>query len=1166
MKGISKFFSAAAAVLALASCSSDDLNFSNNAPFSGKGDLIGSLENATRAGVVDGGDMDNQIVWSEGDAIQVYTPNVLKFNSYLLKDGAGTQNATFDLVAGTEDNIGVATATDLYAVYGESIYGVSATADGGMKLTVKVPQEFEWQKLAFDANTDYYVNPQPVWGSAAYNAENGQIAVGFQPLMSTLKVDVALLKKDTKALLLVSKSAKQPLSGTFNAVLTNGCKLGADEELVNYQVIRVNTETMKKDANKVFYIPVIAQTYDEMQVIGVINDDGDDNWDNSTPSDDCAGNNRGTLNTDYYVIEDLKNVTFNNGRRRTLARMVQQDVEASSLYDLSQKIATLMDGVHAVNVNVKTIAVSDIDAAAKKGKLFNSTTAAATTNMNDDKVLYIANDIPGDIKVMFSASISNDIKIIEAPTYLDADGKIQFKLPNVTATSNEELDDDESYSYYYDEDASAVKWASSAAKARTVTIDLLATAADATDKKIDAYLPTTNLVIKTHATTPGTAYGQSAAGAITAITANTCTIDNENSAAGLTLQGNFFQINSAAENAGGIVISGEGTEVITNLNINNPAQGTSWVKLEDASATTITYVAQATETFIYTTGASSIATLTETTTDKVGVRSYWTGKKAAAPQATIFTAGQLAAIDNSIDSYSISDKVSFIHLGGKSYPWVGADVTPGADFTFDGNNRPLQSMKLAAKDLTDAAIISNNGLFRQINNAGKAVTIKGIDMWDVLSDGVKCDNVGAIAGKVAASTLTLGAASKPINVKYVQLNANGENIGGLFGNADLTGALTTANTVTLTGKSIKATGDKGNNVGGLFGTLKTSAAVTLNTQNIKVQNYTNNTTLTIAGSGNNVAGLIGNLDGTSAAVSLGKVAVKAAAINGAANVGGLVGNYNAAALTASDASVEVPEIKGTDANVAGLFGLVVASAASTINKVSVKATTGISGKSNVGGLVAYSEINGGVTMAAGAAANPIVVEADLTADDENVGGLIANAYVGNVTISNTGGTKNSIKVAGKLTGAYAVGGLVGMSTVAETITGIGSSTVSGIDLSGVTFENSWAADKFNTPTLKLYCGSFAYVVGYVKGNVTLTAAAASSSKKAGIALPTAPNATARKALHFDVNKGNETTAGDTFGFWGQEDMSIGYVNTGNITVNAEPLTAGTEYNVYDDVY
>ena len=95
MKGLIKLFSAAAFVGALASCS-DDLSISK-ANLDPNADLYASLpaDEETRMGVLE----NKTVVWSEGDVINVYSADALKFNVYELTSGAGESFASFNLVS-----------------------------------------------------------------------------------------------------------------------------------------------------------------------------------------------------------------------------------------------------------------------------------------------------------------------------------------------------------------------------------------------------------------------------------------------------------------------------------------------------------------------------------------------------------------------------------------------------------------------------------------------------------------------------------------------------------------------------------------------------------------------------------------------------------------------------------------------------------------------------------------------------------------------------------------------------------------------------------------------------------------------------------------------------------------------------------------------------------
>ena len=148
MKGLIKLFTAVAFVGALASCS-DDLSISKG--LDANADLYASLpsEETTRMGVL----ANKQVVWSEGDVINVYSANALKFNIYTLTSGAGETSASF---ACTTDN-GVQDKGDLVAVTSSQyLKGVHADENNNMNLIAIIPANFTQNELVNDQKTVYW--------------------------------------------------------------------------------------------------------------------------------------------------------------------------------------------------------------------------------------------------------------------------------------------------------------------------------------------------------------------------------------------------------------------------------------------------------------------------------------------------------------------------------------------------------------------------------------------------------------------------------------------------------------------------------------------------------------------------------------------------------------------------------------------------------------------------------------------------------------------------------------------------------------------------------------------------------------------------------------------------------------------------------------------------
>lgn len=285
MKRLKKSFITGLAVLLLTACTEDVLTEqpSDHNTTTEQTPNTGALARATK----DATELhatfasNNGESWNEGDSVWIFTLNSMRYNSYLLSQGAGSRNGIFTRTHGSNNYTSPET---LYAITsGKYFYSFSATQEGGAQLTVTIPRQYTIEETGAQEGCSRM--PAPYWGIATFGTD-GKLQASFQGLTALLKVDLTTLPADTRAIVLTTHSYAvlnkkvldgsygEPLSGTLDTELTEGAKLASNPIFWAYDSLRVNLAP-KEDTEQEYryaYIPVVAETYLNLNVIAVTGD------------------------------------------------------------------------------------------------------------------------------------------------------------------------------------------------------------------------------------------------------------------------------------------------------------------------------------------------------------------------------------------------------------------------------------------------------------------------------------------------------------------------------------------------------------------------------------------------------------------------------------------------------------------------------------------------------------------------------------------------------------------------------------------------------------------------------------------------------------------------------------------------------------------------------
>lgn len=1166
MKNLIKFSSVALAVLAMSSCA-DDLGFVDN--FNGKitdkSELIGVLDatGTTRTGMVDDRDALYPIVWTKGDSVNVYSlSDRLTYATYKLKEGEeGKRTGKFGVLY--PDNIDLIENRDLYAVTSSKwVYGVSATqvdADHQKALlTVDIPKEFGWEERdgVEVEGTKYYYNNAPYWGAVEGTNNEGQMNVQFKKLVGTIKIDAALLPKNTKAIV-VATPADKPLSGRFKAVLdtekADDCVLGADPYLVNFNQIRAGINNVCEVTNskshsftkdptinntsntRVFFIPLICGSYEWIDVIAILHDESDKNvfvGDNFTTYIPNEGDRtyRGLEGTDWVRIKKYENVEVTNKKVLETYPAVEQNLDNMTPMQISERIALAYDDRHDFIFNITNIKMDNSYQVVYDG-----------TKLQDDNTIYIPNNKIDSYR-MASITLnfkdeSLDNQNTEKKLFIK-EAKYNFKDWHANAYSEYGTDSRDRTpdtrggligTYEYGNNTTgnipaytvntgstvennnarvALPTDPSSTYMRKVNINLNGPVSIGHQADVDIYLPTSRLTLKHYV--DGKTYGAKNSagdvyGKVSIIAEKSNNLNNEyqkvdskkENAAGVNIMGDFQKVEILASHTGGVNVEGSKAKAknvtVEHLVINNSESGV--VKIDDASVANVDFAAtQKTNQYVYTVGSAALKELTDKS-DKVRVRAFWTGVK--------LTEDQIAA------------------------DYDQTEVFTAAQLSCIGEHS-VDNYKLSEKT-------------EHMHLGGSAYPWEGAVIDNETSFTLQGGNVELRSMKMSRSN---GTASSH----------------GLISSIKTKGDVT-INDIHLYEALTEAAVD---NIGAIVGSIETEGKVTFGGKNTEVED------ITFKNTKNNVGGLVGYIKASEVNYAATKFNVNRANIDGTNNVGGMGGYIETTGMVylkeTSNINIIATDITAKADNVGGVFGNVIAgSNYRTWSKLTLTADNIKAGGMNAGGVVGVYNTDAQASFASKADKPISVTVGEISAvgkltEDKiygNVGGLVGNADAGALTI----GSYASVSVkAAKLASNCHVGGLVGLCNTPATLNGATGHLVT-VNVSK--FENT-IGDPAKYKSTEQYnaIGTFGGVIGKANSGLTI----ASSTGTVVIAHTTLLSKAAREALYFTARKSEQVNVnGKKLEYWGDNNNYVGYLAGGyHYVIGGNEQTVNSDYNQYVD--
>ena len=435
--------------------------------------------------------------------------------------------------------------------------------------------------------------------------------------------------------------------------------------------------------------------------------------------------------------------------------------------------------------------------------------------------------------------------------------------------------------------------------------------------------------------------------------------------------------------------------------------------------------------------------------NRLSLLSYWTGSALDAEatnvknydSGTIYTVAQLASMGEEISGsttakYKVNDLLEDMWLGGSIYPWLGPLVTIKG-FEFDGNGVALKkmTMPLVEKDATDA-----DGYDKPVYTYDPHIccTSCGYDRDVALhltNDGtaaVPLTSYGLIRSiKSTGTDKNIIKNVKLNDVYFIAKNAAGNytkvcgDVGSIVGLVEIgTADIDFDNNEVGEVQIDMGTNSSNSNVGGVAGRINKAGAVLID------RNRVGNSTDFQYGTGyvkgyNNVGGLVGNVTTNVDNIQVvdSKVELGGQILANNNYAGGLIGIAQPKTkATIESTSVKTPLIKGKN-YVAGNIGYLLTKDA-LVKEVKVNVDDINATNQYAAGLIAYNKVENVLDVETA----DINIKNTLQAANGFVGGEVGYSYYGRINVgkdvTEEENYPTTIKI-GTIKGAYDMGGIIG---------------------------------------------------------------------------------------------------------------------------------------------
>lgn len=408
MKKFFKLIPAALAVVALASCSNDEL-------FGEKAEVVQKVKDGLTVQVEDlDGASTRQanaafnghgVVWEEGDQINVYDNKLTMYDEYkFVKDekkfkGVNEEGAT--RISSTQ-----------YALFPADRVDYAGWASEGTKAVMRIPEIiFYDEESEFGSGKNYaYVSNLPMWGTASGSYPEAEVSLHY--LTGVLRLNIANAFAKEANFIKIESQDDQPISGAFQAFLSEGSTVKDEAYLEQGSAALQTANAIYIDLRNApsyitnLYIPIIARYYDYLKV-GYTNIELDatalpenseqiiEALDNLAWSEDEADGWKTIRNWDAGI-------TFNRGKMRSLYEETQFDLSGVTTCEMLSETFAQYENYE---LGQETPAdVLELTIGGEDGLAVTRT----SENYKDDYTIYLPNMKPKKIIVNIPAGIKTD--------------------------------------------------------------------------------------------------------------------------------------------------------------------------------------------------------------------------------------------------------------------------------------------------------------------------------------------------------------------------------------------------------------------------------------------------------------------------------------------------------------------------------------------------------------------------------------------------------------------------------------------------------------------------------------------------------------------------------------------------------------------------------------
>lgn len=411
MKKFFKLIPAALAVVALASCSNDEL-------FGEKAEVVQKVKDGLTVQVEDlDGASTRQanaafnghgVVWEEGDQINVYDNKLTMYDEYkFVKDekkfkGVNEEGAT--RISSTQ-----------YALFPADRVDYAGWASEGTKAVMRIPEIiFYDEESEFGSGKNYaYVSNLPMWGTASGSYPEAEVSLHYLTGVLRLNLQNAFAKEAN--FIKIESQDDQPISGAFQAYLSEGSTVKDEAYLEQGSAALQTANAIYIDLRNApayitnLYIPIIARYYDYLKV-GYSNIELDatalpENSEQIIEALDALAwsEDEEAEDAGWKTIRNWDaGITFNRGKMRSLYEETQFDLSGVTTCEMLSETFAQYENYE---LGKETPAeILELTIGGEDGLAVTRT----SENYKDDYTIYLPNMKPKKIIVNIPAGIKTD--------------------------------------------------------------------------------------------------------------------------------------------------------------------------------------------------------------------------------------------------------------------------------------------------------------------------------------------------------------------------------------------------------------------------------------------------------------------------------------------------------------------------------------------------------------------------------------------------------------------------------------------------------------------------------------------------------------------------------------------------------------------------------------